>query len=76
MVYMKSSITDAMIARAGKLYLQLRLGKGEKVQQELHQKCEGHFRNAGLVLLFGLLMALAVVAVVSAIAAVLYLAVA
>lgn len=36
--YMKTSFTDAVLARAGKLYLQLRLGKKESVEQELNLK--------------------------------------
>ncbi|GAA4440470.1 hypothetical protein GCM10023188_37720 [Pontibacter saemangeumensis] len=72
---MKTSFTDAMLARTGKLYLQLRLGKQKRVQQVLDQKYEGQYRNAGLVLLFDLLMAFAAVAVVCLIAVILYMAV-
>ena len=71
---MNFHFTDAVLARAGRLYLQLRLGKKESVEQELNLKYGGQYRNAGLVLLFDLLMALAVVAVVSLIAAFLYIA--
>ena len=73
---MNFHFTDAVLAQAGKLYLQLRLRKRDKVERELNLKYEGQYRNAGLVLLFDLLMALAVVAVISLIAAVLYIAVA
>ena len=69
---MKPSFADTVLSGAGRLYLQLRLGKRERVQQELDQKYEGQYRNAGLVLLFDLLMAFAAVAVVSVIAAALY----
>ena len=68
------NFSDAVLARAGKLYLHLRLRKKEKVERELNLKYEGRYRNAGLVLLFDLLMALAVVAVVNLIAAVIYIA--
>ena len=73
---MNFHFTDAVLARAGRLYLQLRLGKKESVEQELNLKYGGQYRNAGLVLLFDLLMAMAAVAVVSVIAAVLYIAIA
>lgn len=76
MAYMKSSFGDAILSGVGKLYLQLRFGKGEIEQQELIRKYEGRYRNAGLVLLFDLLMAFAVVAVISLIAAVLYIVIA
>lgn len=68
------NFSDAVLARAGKLYLHLRLRKKEKVERELNLKYEGRYRNAGIVLLFDLLMALAVVAVISLIAAVIYIA--
>ena len=73
---MNFHFTDAVLAHAGKLYLHLRLRKREKVERELNLKYEGQYRNAGLVLLFDLLMALAAVAVVSLIAIVLYMAIA
>ena len=57
---------------AGKLYLRWKFGAPEKVQRELQVKYEGRYRNVGLVLLFDLLMAFAVVAVVAIGAAVLY----
>ncbi|WP_161888829.1 hypothetical protein [Pontibacter russatus] len=69
---MNFHFTDAVLARAGKLYLHLRLRKREKVERELNLKYGGQYRNAGLVLLLDLLMALAVVAVVSLLAAVIY----
>ncbi len=43
------------------------------MRQELERKYEGQFKNAGTVLLADTFMALAVVAVVSIIATVLYL---
>jgi hypothetical protein len=61
-----------MLSRLGKVYLNLRLRSQEQVQRELQQKYEGQFRNAGLTLLFDLLMALAVVVFVAIIAAVIY----
>jgi hypothetical protein len=61
-----------MLSRLGKFYLNLRLRNQEQVERELHQKYEGQFRNAGLTLLFDLLMALTVVAFVTIIAAVIY----
>jgi len=70
------NFSDAVLARAGRLYLHLRLRKREKVEQELNLKYCGQYHNAGLVLLFDLLMALAAVAVVSLVAAVLYIAIA
>ena len=60
----------------GKSYLHLRYRDKAKVQQELEKKYEGQFRNAGVVLLADIFMALAIVAVVSLIAAVLYFVVA
>jgi len=52
--------------------LLLRLRNKEQVQRELERKYEGRFRNAGLVLLFDVLMALAAAAIIGLIAAVLY----
>ena len=60
----------------GRFYLYLRYRDKEKVQQELTRKYEGQYRNAGVVLLVDIFMALAVVAIVSLIAAVLYFLVA
>ncbi|WP_162052010.1 hypothetical protein [Pontibacter pamirensis] len=65
-----------MLSFLGRSYLYLRFRNTEKVQQELTRKYEGQFKNAGLVLLADILMALAVVTVVALIAAVLYLLVA
>jgi hypothetical protein len=61
-----------MLSRLGRIYLYLRLRSRERVQRELHRRYEGRFRNAGLTLLFDLLMALAVVAFVAILAAVIY----
>ncbi|TPE40634.1 hypothetical protein [Pontibacter mangrovi] len=69
---MKATSGDRLLEKMGKLYLHWRLRHPEKVQRELRVKYEGRYRNAGLVLLFDLLMALAVVVVVAIVAAVLY----
>jgi hypothetical protein len=71
---MKAVLGDRLLAKAGKLYLQLRLRYPEKIQRELSIKYEGQYRNAGLTLLFDIFMALAAVAVVSTIAIALYFA--
>lgn len=63
----------ALLPLLGKIYLYLRFREKEKVRQELERKYEGQFKNAGTVLLADTFMALAVVAVVSIIATVLYL---
>ncbi|MBC5775238.1 hypothetical protein H8S95_14255 [Pontibacter sp. KCTC 32443] len=69
---MPRSLTDTILSRAGKLYLQLRLRNIEKIERELSIKYEGQYRNAGVMLLFDILMALAVVAVVGLVAVLLY----
>ncbi len=66
------NLTEALLVRMGKLHLYLRY-RGGQAERELHRKYEGQFRNAGLVLLFDLFMALAVVVVVAVVAGVLYL---
>lgn len=70
---MAYSFADYVLSQIGKGYLFLRFGKQEKVRQELSRKYEGVYRNAGLALLFDMLMALAVVAVVVFLAGGLYL---
>ena len=65
-------ITDVLLSRFGKLYLQLRLRNKAQVERELTIKYEGQYRNAGLVLLFDIFMALAVVAIVALLAIVVY----
>ena len=72
---MPRSLTDSLLSRSGKLYLQLRLRSKEKIERELHVKYEGQYRNAGLNLLFDVFMALAVVVLVVILAGILYLAV-
>ncbi|MBB6611069.1 hypothetical protein H7F15_08485 [Pontibacter sp. Tf4] len=69
---MRRSLTDTILARSGKLYLQLRLRDKRKIEKELAVKYEGHYRNAGLMLLFDVFMALAVVAIVGLVALALY----
>lgn len=69
---MPHSLTDAILSRSGKIYLQLRLRSKEKIERELTIKYEGQYRNAGLMLMFDVFMALAVVGVVALIALVLY----
>ena len=70
---MSHSLTDSILLRLGKLYLHLRLRNKEKVARELSIKYEGQYRNAGLMLLFDVFMALAVVVAVAILAGVLYL---
>ncbi|GGG28688.1 hypothetical protein [Pontibacter amylolyticus] len=67
------NLSEAILVRMGKLHLYLRHRGTEEAQQELHRKYEGQYRNAGLVLLFDLFMALAVVVVVAVLAGILYL---
>ncbi|MCJ8166506.1 hypothetical protein MKJ04_16800 [Pontibacter sp. E15-1] len=50
----------------------MRWRRQERVERELQVKYEGKYKNAGLVLLFDLLMALAVATFVALLAAVLY----
>ena len=69
---MTRSFTDTILSQSGKLYLQLRLRSKEKVERELAVKYDNHYRNAGLMLLFDVLMALGVVAIVGLVAIVLY----
>ncbi|WP_230407130.1 hypothetical protein [Pontibacter cellulosilyticus] len=67
------SVKDAILEGIGKQYLYLRLRQEERVKRELNTKYEGQYRNAGLVLLFDVFMALAVVVAVALLAGVLYL---
>lgn len=69
---MPRTLTDSILSRSGKLYLQLRLRDKAKIERELSVKYEGQYRNAGLMLLFDIFMALAVVAIVGLLAIVLY----
>ena len=69
---MKALIGERLLAKTGKLYLQLRLRKPEKIERELTIKYEGLYRNAGLMLLFDVFMALAVIAIVGLVAIVVY----
>ena len=67
----KRNLSESFLEWMGRLHLYLRYGaKGE---QELQRRYEGQYRNAGLVLLFDLFMALAVVVVVAVLAGILYL---
>ena len=66
------TIADTILEGIGKRYLYLRLRRQERVARELALKYEGKYRNAGLVLLFDLLMALAAVAFVAVVAVILY----
>ena len=61
------------MARIGRLYLCRRYKAEEQVERELRTRYEGRYYNAGLVLLFDLLMAIAVVAAVALLAGLLYL---
>ncbi|WP_018477233.1 hypothetical protein [Pontibacter roseus] len=69
----KAKLADRLLNRIGRLYLHRRHRSRERVERELRTKYEGEYRNAGLVLLFDLVMAFAVVAVVLLLAGVLYL---
>jgi hypothetical protein len=69
---MPHSLTDALLSRSGKLYLQLRLRNKAKIAHELTVKYQGQYRNVGLMLLFDVFMALAVVAIVGLVAVMLY----
>jgi hypothetical protein len=69
---MPRNLTDVVLSRSGKLYLQLRLRDKAKIDRELTMKYEGQYRNAGLMLLFDVFMALAAIAIVGLIAIVLY----
>jgi hypothetical protein len=65
------NLTEAILVRMGKLHLYLRY-RGGQAERELYRKYEGQYRNAGLVLLFDLFMALAVVVVVAVVASIVY----
>lgn len=67
------NLSEAILVRMGKLHLYLRHKGSNEAKQELHRKYEGLYRNAGLVLLFDIFMALSVVVVVAVVAGVLYL---
>jgi hypothetical protein len=67
------NLSEAILVRMGRLHLYLRHKGAKEAEQELHRKYEGQYRNAGLVLLFDLFMALAVVVVVAVLAGILYL---
>ena len=69
---MKALIGERLLAKAGKLYLWLRLRQPEKIQRELTIKYEGQYRNAGLMLLFDIFMAAAVMAIVGLVTVLLY----
>ncbi|WP_162425674.1 hypothetical protein [Pontibacter pudoricolor] len=69
---MPHSLTDAFLSWSGKLYLKLRFRNKAKIAHELTIKYEGQYRNVGLMLLFDVFMALAVVAIVGLLAIVLY----
>ncbi|WP_439881674.1 hypothetical protein ACSX1A_00670 [Pontibacter sp. MBLB2868] len=62
----------SILSVLGRAYMYLRYRDERKVQHELVRKYEGQFRNAGTVLLADIFMAVAVVAVVSMLAALLY----
>lgn len=64
---------EKLIAHIGRLYLYRRYKAGEQVERQLRIRYEGHYYNAGLALLFDLLMALGVVVAVALLAGVLYL---
>ncbi|WP_253400575.1 hypothetical protein [Pontibacter sp. HSC-36F09] len=67
------NLSEAILVGMGKLHLYLRHRKQAEAKHELHRKYEGQYRNAGLVLLFDMFMALAVVVVVAIVAGILYL---
>ena len=69
---MKAQVGDRLLAKAGRLYLQLRLRNQTKIERELSIKYNNQYRNVGLMLLFDVFMALAVVAIVGIVALVLY----
>ncbi|RIJ33524.1 hypothetical protein [Pontibacter oryzae] len=65
-------VADTILEGIGRQYLHLRLRSQERVERELQVKYEGRYRNAAIVLLADIFMALAVVAFVVIIAAALY----
>ncbi|WP_230679864.1 hypothetical protein [Pontibacter sp. 172403-2] len=69
-------MNERILSFLGRLYLQLCFRDENKLHQELRRKYNGAYRNAGLVLLFDMLMALATVAAVALVAAVLYFVIA
>ncbi|MBJ6118742.1 hypothetical protein JAO76_11090 [Pontibacter sp. BT310] len=69
---MRHSLTDALLSQTGKFYLQLRFRNKAKIAHELTIKYEGQYRNVGLMLLFDVFMALAVVVIVGLVAIMLY----
>lgn len=67
------NLGEAILVRMGKLHLHLRQRGGRgTAEQELHRKYQGQYRNAGLVLLFDLFMALSVVVAVAVVAGIVY----
>ena len=66
-------LSEAMLSFVGRAYLFLCCRNKERRQRELRRRYEGSYRNAGLSLLFDLLLALAVGTVVTLIAAAVYL---
>jgi hypothetical protein len=73
---MNVALGNRLLAKAGKLYLYLRLRAPGKIRRELSVKYEGQYRNAGLMLLFDLLMGLGVAAFAFVGTAILYLTIA
>jgi hypothetical protein len=69
---MKVVSGEKFLEKAGKLYLKFRLRNKQKIERELLVKYEGQYRNAGLVLLFDIFMAMAVVVIVCIVALVVY----
>ena len=69
----KAFLGERLVARIGRLYLYRRFKAAEQVERELRTRYEGRYYNAGLALLFDLLMAIGVVIAVALLAGVLYL---
>ncbi len=65
-------LSEAILTFLGKAYLYLRFRNKNEVQNQLRRKYEGHFKNAGTMLLADIFMALAVVVFVALFAAMLY----
>ena len=64
---------ERLVSHIGRLYLYRRYKAAEQVERELRTRYEGRYYNAGLALLFDLLMAISVVVAVALLTGVLYL---
>ncbi|MEJ8756014.1 hypothetical protein WG947_03335 [Pontibacter sp. H259] len=69
---MKAATGDRLLAKLGRVYLHIRLRDQAKIERELTIKYNNQYRNVGLMLLFDVFMALAVLAIVGILTIVIY----